>query len=120
MSCQLGVSDINCNETLTHTNMHIPVKCSAQTDRDVHVNLYTGSAKELFFGICFKKNLLNISSNFFFYSIKQFFRLIMENNIISMAASAGHAIAYTIGPIFKHIIDCVQLYFTNGLTNIVL
>ena len=43
----------------------------------------------------------------------QSFRLIM-------AASAGHAVAYTIGPIFKHIIDCVQLYFTNGFTNIVL
>ena len=36
-----------------------------------------------------------------------------------MAASAGHAGAYTIGSIFKHIIDCVQLYFTNGFTNIV-
>lgn len=44
----------------------------------------------------------------------------MENNIIQMATSAGHAVAYTIGPIFKHIIDCVQLYFTNGFTNIVL
>ena len=44
----------------------------------------------------------------------------MENNFIQMAASAGHTIAYTIGPIFKHIIDCVQLYFTNGFTNIVL
>ena len=44
----------------------------------------------------------------------------MENNFIQMAASAGHAIAYTIGPISKHIIDCVQLYFTNGFTNIVL
>ena len=43
----------------------------------------------------------------------------MENNFIQMAASAGHAIAYAIGPIFKHIIDCVQLYFTNGFTNIV-
>ena len=32
----------------------------------------------------------------------------MENNLIQMAASA-----YTI-------IDCVQLYFTNGLTNILL
>ena len=31
-----------------------------------------------------------------------------------MAASADHAVAYTIAPIFKHIIDCVQLYFTNG------
>ena len=31
----------------------------------------------------------------------------MENNFIQMAASAGHAIAYMFGPIFKHIIDCV-------------
>ena len=37
-----------------------------------------------------------------------------------MADSVGNAVAYTIGPIFKHIIDCVQLYFTNGFTNIVL
>ena len=41
----------------------------------------------------------------------------MENNFIQMAASAGHAVAYTIGSIFKHIIDCVQLYFTNDFTN---
>ena len=32
----------------------------------------------------------------------------MENNFIQMAASAGHAVAYTIGPIFKHIIDSVH------------
>ena len=44
----------------------------------------------------------------------------MENNLIQMAASAGHAVAYTIGEIFKHIIDCVQLYFINCFTNIVL
>ena len=44
----------------------------------------------------------------------------MENNFIQMAALADHAIAYTIGSIFKHIIDCVQLYFTNDFTNIVL
>ena len=44
----------------------------------------------------------------------------MENNFIQMAASAGHAVGYTIGPIFKPIIDCVPLYFTNGFTNIVL
>ena len=44
----------------------------------------------------------------------------MENNFIQMAASAGHAVAYTIGPVFKYIIDYVQLYFTNGSTNIVL
>ena len=30
----------------------------------------------------------------------------MENNFIQIAASAGHAVAYTIGPIFKHIIVC--------------
>ena len=44
----------------------------------------------------------------------------MENNFIQMAASASDAVAYTIGPIFKHIIDCVQLYFANGFTNIVI
>ena len=44
----------------------------------------------------------------------------MENNFIEMTASAGHAVASTIGPIFEHISDCVQLYFTNGFTNIVL
>ena len=44
----------------------------------------------------------------------------MENNFNQMAASAGHAVAYMVGPIFKHIIDCVQLDFTNGFRNIVL
>ena len=44
----------------------------------------------------------------------------MENNFIQMAALAGHAVAQMIGPIFNHIIDYVQLYFTNGFTNIVL
>ena len=47
----------------------------------------------------------------------------MENNFIQMAATGGHAVIYTIGPIgtlvLKRIIDCVQLYFTNGFTNIV-
>ena len=66
----------------------------------------------LFFENALKKNYL-------FYLKVQSFRLIMENNFIQMAASAGHAVAYTILPIFKHIIDCVQLYFTNGFTNIV-
>ena len=42
----------------------------------------------------------------------------MANNFIQMAASADRAVAYTIGPIFKHIIDSVQMYFTNGFTNI--
>ena len=73
-----------------------------------------------FFGKCFKKKLLNIFLNFYFYLKIQSFWLIMENNFIQMAASAGHAVAYTIGPIFKHIINRVQLYITNGFTNIVL
>ena len=57
---------------------------------------------------------------FLFYLKVQSFRLIMENNFIQMAALAGHAVAYTIGKILKHIIDCVQLYFTNGFANVVL
>ena len=44
----------------------------------------------------------------------------MENNFIQTAASADQAVAFKIGPIFKHIINCVQLYFTNGFMNIVL
>ena len=67
-----------------------------------------------------KKKLLSIFSNFFFYLKVEFFRLLMENNFIEMAGSTGHAVAYTIGPIFTQIIDCVELYFTNGFTNIVL
>ena len=43
----------------------------------------------------------------------------MENNFIQTTVLAGHAVGYTIGTIFKHIIDCVQLYFSNGFTNIV-
>ena len=72
------------------------------------------------FGKCFKGKLLNIYSIFFFFLQVQSFRLIMETNFIQMAASAGHAVAYTFGPIFKHIIDWMQLYITNGITNIVL
>ena len=37
----------------------------------------------------------------------------MENNFIQMAASADHVVSYTIGTIFEHIIDCVQLYLTK-------
>ena len=64
--------------------------------------------------------MLNIFPNFFFYLKVQASGLIMENNFIPITSSAGHAVAYTIGTIFKHIINCVQLYFTNGFTNIVL
>ena len=34
----------------------------------------------------------------------------MENNFIQMAASAGHAVAYMIGPIFKHIRLCAVVF----------
>ena len=50
----------------------------------------------------------------------------MENNfipragLITEASWGGYAVAYTIVSIFKHIIGCVQLYFTNAFTNIVL
>ena len=37
-----------------------------------------------------------------------------------MSTSTGHAVAYTIGLSFKNIIDCKQLYLTNGFTNIVI
>ena len=84
-----------------------------------NTNTSTGSAKFLFFWKMLKKKLLNIFSNFFFYLKGKSFRLIMENNFIQKGASAGHTVAYTIGPIFKHI-DCVQLYFTTGFTYIVL
>ena len=30
----------------------------------------------------------------------------MENNFLQIVASAGHAVVYTIDPIYKHIIDC--------------
>ena len=43
----------------------------------------------------------------------------MENNFIQQAALAGYAVAYTIDPIFKHIIDCVQLLKPN-VANILL
>ena len=79
-----------------------------------------GFAKCLFFGKCFKKTTVYILK-FMFFNLKiQSFGLIMENNFLKMAASAGYAVAYAIGLIFKHIIDCVQLYFTNRFTNIVL
>ena len=83
-------------------------------------NVYSVRQIPFFFKKFFKKKLLNVFSNFLFYLKVQSFRLIFENNCIQMTAPAGHAEAYTIGTIFKHIIDYVQLYFTNDFTNIVL
>ena len=39
------------------------------------------------------------------------FRLVMENKFIQMAASIGYAVAHTIGPVSKYIIDNAQVYF---------
>ena len=80
---------------------------------------YTGFAKNFFLENTLKKSTKYLLK-FRFYLKAQSFRLIMENNFIQTAVSAGHAVAYTIVSIFKHIIDYVQLYFTNGYTNIVL
>ena len=80
---------------------------------------HKGSIKYIFLESALKKKT-EFFSNFFFYLKVQSFRLIMGNNFIQLAASAVHAGAYTIDTIFKHIIDYVQLYFTNGFTNIVL
>ena len=84
------------------------------------IKIITGPPNTFFLENALKKKLLNIFSNSFFYMKVQSFPLIMENSFIQMVASADHAVAYTIGTIFKQIIDCVQLYFTNGFTNIVL
>ena len=81
------------------------------------VQVYIGWPNIFFLENALKK-LLNIFSTFIFYLKAQSFRLIIENNFIQMAASADHAVAYRIGPILKHIIDCVRLYFTNGFKNI--
>ena len=67
-----------------------------------------------FFGKRLKKKTTEYFLKFFFYLKVQYFQLIMENNFIQMAASAGHAVVYTIGSIFKHIID----YVFNGVMNI--
>ena len=64
---------------------------------------YIGSAKYLFF--FFFENALKKTTEYFlkflfFYLKVQASRLTMENNFIQMAASAGHAVVYTIGPAF--------------------
>ena len=84
------------------------------------LRLLQGPPNIFFLEKALKKTTEYFLKNFFFYLKVQFFRLIMENNFIQRVDSAGHAVAYTIEPIFKHFIDCVQLYFTNGFTNIVL
>ena len=60
--------------------------------------------------ILFLENALKKTTEYFFkffYLKIQSFQLLMENNFAQMATSANHVVAYTIGPIFKQIIDCV-------------
>ena len=61
-----------------------------------------------FFRKMLKKNYWIFSQISFFYLKVQSFQLIMENNFIQMAASAGHVVAYTIGSIFKHMCSCIS------------
>ena len=72
-----------------------------------HYTIVQGPPNTFLFGKSFKKNYWIFSQFLFFYLKVEFFRLIMENNFIQMAASDGHAVAYMIGPIFNNIIDCV-------------
>ena len=88
-------------QTITYFHMAYPIYVFLYRVRQIPL---------FFFGKCLKKKLLNIFPNSFFCLKVQSFRLIMENNFIQMAVSVGHIVAYTIRPIFKHIIDCVQFH----------
>ena len=70
------------------------------------------------------ENDLKKTTEYFFKLLFLFENTILPVNngkkCIQRAESAGHAVAYAIGPILKLIVDSVQLYFTNGVTNIVL
>ena len=54
--------------------------------------IYRVRQKPFFFGKCFKKTT-EYFLKFLFYLKVQSLRLIMDNNFIQMAASAGHAVA---------------------------
>ena len=73
----------------------------------------------LFFRENALKKTLEFFLNFFYYLIVQSFRLIMENNFIHMAALAGHAVAYKIGPIFKRCISAMALRILSLKASIV-
>ena len=113
---------------MTYIHTELKIKCSANIIQQIKnqkqlvkvrnhsstfSHIYIGSAIYPFFGKCFKKK------NYWIFSQISYF-IWKENNFIQMAVSAGHAIVYAISPIFKHMIDCMQLYFTNDFTNNVL
>ena len=96
-------NEINCSCIYSNILSTIPQQYN-------HLLIIKCPPNKFVFGKCFQKNYSNILSNFFFYLKVQTFRLIMENNFIKMALSAGHVVAYTIGPIFKHIFDSPRVY----------
>ena len=67
-----------------------------------------GSPNNFFFLRMLWKKTTEYFLKFVFPLKIQSFRLIIANNFIQKAASSGDAVAYTIGPFFKYIIDCVQ------------
>ena len=83
--------------------------CNSQKASDSSINPFYRVRQKLFFGKFFEKNYYFLKFLFFYLKV-QSFRLIMENNFIQMAASADHTVAYTIGPIFTYIIDCVHIF----------
>ena len=99
-------------------------KCHTSVEKIVanslHIYSYIQGPPNTFFFVKCLKETTEYFLKFLFYLKVQSFPFIMENNFIQMAESAGHAVAYTNCPIFKHIIDCMQLYFINGFTHIVL
>ena len=77
---------------ITSNRIKLQIIKIKQNKSNDNITLNIRSAKYLFFRKCLKK-LLNVYSNFFFYLKVQFFRLIMENNFIQIAATVGHAVA---------------------------
>ena len=77
---------------ITSNRIKLQIIKIKQNKSNDNITLNIRSDKYLFFRKCLKK-LLNVYSNFFFYLKVQFFRLIMENNFIQIAATVGHAVA---------------------------
>ena len=84
------------------------------------IKLFIGSVKYPFLENTLKKKTTEYFLKFLFLFESTILTVNNGKEFHQMAASAVHAVVYTIGPICKHIINCVQLYFTNGFTNIVL
>ena len=80
---------------------------SKNKGRERFLSIYIYRVRQILLENALKKTTEYFLNFLFFYLNVQSLCLIMENNFIQMAASADHAVAYTICPIFKHIIDYV-------------